>query len=61
MVKMLDLLLMNRQKSQFNLAAGANAVECTVYPKRSYSLVQDMGVHMLATFRLTEVDVIDAD
>ena len=48
-------------KITIQLGGWANAVECTVYPKRSYSLVQDMGVHMLATFRLTEVDVIDAD
>ncbi len=44
-----------------NLGGWANEVEGTVYPKKKYSLVQDMGVHMLATFRLTEVDVIDAD
>lgn len=29
--------------------------------EKKYSLIQDMGVHMLATYRLTEVDVIDAD
>ena len=44
-----------------NLGGWANEVEGTVYPKKKYSLVQDMGVHMLATCRLTEVDVIDAD
>ena len=44
-----------------NLGGWANEVEGTVYPKKKYSLVQDMGVHMLATYRITEVDVIDAD
>lgn len=48
-------------KITINLGGWANEVEGTVSPKKKYSLVQDMGVHMLATFRLTEVDVIDAD
>ena len=46
---------------RINLGGWANEVSGTVYPKRKYSLVQDMGVHMLATFRITEVDVIDSD
>ncbi len=44
-----------------NLGGWANSVEGIVEPKRKYSLVQDMGMHMLATYRITEVDVIDAD
>ena len=44
-----------------NLGGWANPVTGIVYPKRKYSLVQDMGVHMFATYRLTEVDYIDAD
>lgn len=44
-----------------NLGGWANEVTGIVKPKRKYSLVQDLGVHMLAKFRLTEVDVIDAD
>ena len=44
-----------------DLGGWANSVEGTVYPKKKYSLVQDMGVHMFATFRLTEVDFIDAE
>lgn len=48
-------------KITINLGGWANEVAGTVYPKKKYSLIQDMGVHMLATFRLTEVDVIDAD
>lgn len=44
-----------------NLGGWANEVSGIVYPKKKYSLVQDMGVHMLATYRITEVDVIDAD
>jgi len=43
------------------LGGWANPVYARVEPKRKYSLVQDMGVHMLATFRLTEVDLIDSD
>ena len=44
-----------------DLGGWANAVTGEVSPKRKYALVQDMGVHMLATFRLTEVDVIDSE
>lgn len=44
-----------------DLGGWANSVECTVFPNKKYSLVQDMGIHMLATYRITEVDVIDAD
>ena len=43
------------------LGGWANPCEGIVEPKRKYSLVQDMGMHWLATFTLTEVDVIDAD
>lgn len=43
------------------LGGWANPISGIVELKRKYSLVQDMGVHMLATFRLTEVDIIDAD
>lgn len=38
----------------------ANTVEGTVEPGKRYQLVQDMHVHWLATFRLSEVDVIDS-
>lgn len=44
-----------------NLGGWANEITGIVYPKKKYSLVQDMGVHMFATYRITEVDVIDAD
>ena len=43
------------------LGSWANPCEGTVEPNRKYSLVQDRGAHWLATFRLTEVDVIDSD
>lgn len=43
------------------LGGWANPVKGIVSPKRKYALVQDMGVHMFATFRLTEVDVIDSE
>lgn len=52
---------LSNQSKTLTILWWANEVEGTVYPKKKYSLVQDMGVHMLATFRLTEVDVIDAD
>lgn len=48
-------------KITINLGGWANEISGTVCPKKKYSLVQDMGLHMLATFRITEVDVIDAD
>ncbi|MBO5023092.1 MAG: zinc ribbon domain-containing protein [Clostridia bacterium] len=44
-----------------NLGGWANEVTGTIYPGRKYSLVQDTGVHMLVTYRLTEADCIDAD
>jgi DNA-directed RNA polymerase subunit RPC12/RpoP len=46
---------------RINLGGWANEITGRVEPQKKYSLVQDMGVHMLATFRLTEVDIIDAD
>lgn len=42
------------------LGSFANDVEGTVSPKKKYTLVQDLGIHMRATFRLSEVDVIDS-
>lgn len=48
-------------KVTIDLGGWANSVTGIVKPKKKYSLIQDLGVHMLATFRLTEVDVIDAD
>lgn len=44
-----------------DLGAWGNPVEGLVIPRKKYSLVQDMGVHMFATYRLTEVDIIDSD
>ena len=44
-----------------NLGGWANQVTGYVYPRKKYTLVQDLGVHMLATYRLSEVDYIDAD
>ncbi len=43
------------------LGGWANPISGIVEPRKKYSLIQDLGVHMLATFRLTEVDLIDAD
>jgi hypothetical protein len=44
-----------------NLGGWANEVEGLVEPHKKYSLIQDMGAHIFATYRLTEVDFIDAD
>lgn len=43
------------------LGGWGNPVSGTVEPKKKYAFVQDMGMHMLATFRITEVDIIDAE
>ena len=48
-------------KIKIELGGWANPVEGTVEPKKKYSLVQDLGAHWLATYRLTEVDVIDSE
>ncbi len=56
-----NFIISEPTKIVINLGKWANEVTGIVYPKKKYSLVQDMGVHMFATFRLTEVDIIDAD
>lgn len=43
------------------LGGWANPCEGIVEPRRKYTLIQDTGMHWLATYVLTEVDVIDAD
>lgn len=43
------------------LGRAANPVEDIVYPNKRYTLVQDMGLHLLATYHLNEIDVIDSD
>lgn len=48
-------------KIKIGLGGWANELEGTVEPKKKYALVQDLGVHMFATYRLTEVDVIDSE
>lgn len=44
-----------------DLGGWANQVEGMVEPRKKYALTQDMGIHMLATYRITEVDIIDSD
>lgn len=44
-----------------DLGTWANNISGTVNPKSKYQLVQDYGFHMKATYRLTEVDVIDSE
>ena len=39
----------------------ANKVVGIVNPHCKYALIQDMGIHMFATYRLSEVEVIDAE
>lgn len=43
-----------------DLGTWGNPVKGVVYPRKRYELVQDYGFHMKATFRLSEVDVIDS-
>lgn len=47
-------------KIRIDLGGWANSVEGTVEPRHKYELVQDFGIHMLATYRLSEVDTIDS-
>lgn len=47
-------------KVTIDLRKWANDVTGTVSPGHRYQLVQDMSPHMFATFRLSEVDVIDS-
>ena len=44
-----------------DLGGFANKIVGIVKPHCKYTLVQDMGLHMLATFRLTEIDIFDSD
>ena len=37
-----------------------NVVSGWVEPQHKYELIQDYGIHMKATFRLSEVDIIDS-
>lgn len=43
------------------LGTWGNSVSGTVEPGKKYALTQDMGIHMRATYHLTEVDVIDSE
>ena len=45
-------------KITISLGGWANPVTGTVEPGKKYTLAQDYGVHLFATFILTEVDVI---
>lgn len=44
-----------------NLGTWANYVNGSVSPRKKYELVHDYGFHWKATFRLSEVDVIDSN
>lgn len=44
-----------------DLGTWGNPVKGFVSPRRKYELIQDYGFHMKATFRLSEVDVIDSN
>jgi len=43
-----------------SLGRWSNPTEGTVLPGHRYQMVQDVGMHWKATFRLSEVDVIDS-
>ena len=43
-----------------DLGSWANPTDGIVSPKHKYELVQDYGLHWKATFRLSEVDIIDS-
>lgn len=43
-----------------NLGTWGNPVTATVQPKHKYELIPDYGIHLKATFRLSEVDTIDS-
>lgn len=43
-----------------DLGKWGNQVSGRIKPKTKYELVQDLGIHLKATFRLSEVDVIDS-
>lgn len=44
-----------------DLGTWGNPVTGEIEPGHKYNLVQDFGFHLKATFRLTEIDVIDSD
>ena len=44
-----------------DLGHWANDTYGTVKPNKKYAMVQDLGAHMYATYRLSEVDVIDSE
>lgn len=48
-------------KIKVKLGKWANDTIGVVSPRKKYAMVQDLGVHMYATYTLSEVDVIDAD
>ena len=43
-----------------DLGTWGNPVNGYVSPRKKYELIEDYGVHWKATFRLSEVDVIDS-
>ena len=47
-------------KVTVDLGFWANETEGGVAPGHRYQMVQDQGAHLKATFRLSEVDVIDS-
>lgn len=44
-----------------DLGNWANSFGGKVMPRKKYACVQDMGLHWKATYRLSEVEVIDSD
>jgi len=48
-------------KIRIELGGFADDTIGIVYPGKRYTLVRDHGMHMWATYRLTEVDIIDSE
>ena len=43
-----------------DLGTWCNPIKGFVSPRKKYELVEDYGIHLFATFRLSEVDMIDS-
>lgn len=44
-----------------DLGIWANDFRGKIEPRKKYNCIQDTGIHLNATYRLSEVDVIDSD
>ncbi|MCD7958942.1 MAG: zinc ribbon domain-containing protein [Ruminococcus sp.] len=51
----------NATKISIDLGKWGKVNDEMVFPGKNYVLLKDYGVHMVANFKLSEVDIIDAD